>query len=408
MKNYAFKARERTGKSVNGTIQAEDEKGLDSYFSENNLIPISVEETEETAEKTSPFANFGKKKVSDMELIAFTRQLAAAYGAGVSVSRALEVLAAQSSPQLREKLEVIRLRIEEGHGLRESFGEYPELFNRTYLSIVRSGEATGQLDKVMDFAAVLLERKMMFNEKLKSAFLYPKLVVGMIGITLIVIMTVVVPQFVQIFGKFKTELPLPTKILMLASNFFQGYWWAMILVAIGAWIGWKKLQQNEQFMIRFTKFQLKLPMIGHILAKVELANFCTTFSLLLKAGLDVKQTTEISVEGINNAYIRHEFGNIVPTIERGGTLSDALDGLPLIPPLLCAMLKVGEESGSIDELLARLARLYEAETDIALKKLPTLLEPVILSSLFAIVLFLAIAVYLPMWRMASFAKQKMP
>ncbi len=407
MRKYAYKAMDDTGRSIEGQLEAESSKEVDSYFLEQNLVPLRVNEIKPhgVAAVFTSLADRFRRKLFENELIAFTRQFAAAYGAGIAVPRILAMLTKQMTHKtFKESVERISEAIENGKGVTESFERYPAYFDPTYLAILSTGEVSGNLDKVMDYAAGLLEKKLIHKERIRSTLLYPKLVVGAIFFTIIIMMIFVIPQFQKLYERFGSELPLPTRILVNLSNFCQTYWWVGLLSLIPLYVVFLKLQSNAKVMLWVHEKLLIVPIFGPLFAKVELTHFCTTFSLLMRSGIRVTDATEISIRGMRNSYFRFRMAAIVPFIEAGGSVSAAMEKVEVVPPLMSSMVAVGEEAGTLDTLLDRIAFLYENDTEMMLKRLPTMLEPIILSVLFALTLGLAVAIYLPMWKLSSLVR----
>ena len=347
-----------------------------------------------------------KKKLYQTELIAFTRQFAAAYGAGLAVADILDLLGKQSKHDaFRECLASISQLIRSGKGMTESFMKFPRFFDSTYLAILNSGEISGNLDTTLNYSASLMEKKMMHRERLNATLLYPKLVLGMISLTGAIVVIFVIPQFAKLYDKFEAELPLPTLILVGFAEIVKAYWWACLALVPIIFVGIQYLKRNAKFMLWWDEKLLKLPILGETFLKMELTHFCTTFALLLRSGVKITNSTQIAIDGMRNSYLRSQMGVIIPTLEEGGSLADALARVPVIPPLMSSMIAIGEESGTLEHLLDRVSSLYDNETEMMLKKLPTLLEPIILSGLFVLVLLLALAVYLPMWKMAQLIKR---
>jgi len=247
--------------------------------------------------------------------------------------------------------------------------------------------------------------KMLHKERIKGAFLYPKIVISVIGVTMLVIITYVIPQFAKLYKKFNAELPLATRFLIGLSNFVQEYWWVAVLVVPLAVYGLKKFIQQDKVKLYLHEKYVKIPVFGNLLLKGELSYFCTTFALLVRAGINVLEATQMAIDGIKNVYMRNKLQLIIPTVEQGGSIREAMDKIEFIPPLLASVVAVGEKTGTLDQLLDRVASLYDNETDLMLKKLPTLMEPLILVCLFGLVLFIALAVYLPMWKMSSLVRK---
>jgi MSHA biogenesis protein MshG len=236
MKSFQYKALDNAGATVEGTFEGSSDYDLEQYFLKSNLTPLKVEASREGGEGFfHTFLESLRKKLLDTELIAFTRQFAAAYGAGMPVAATIELLAKQCVHQgFRKALLQITAKIQAGKGLTEAFLGYPRFFNSTYLAILSSGEVSGNLDVVLNYSAGLLEKKYLHQEKIKSTFLYPKLVLGMIGITIAVITVFVIPQFAKLYERFNAVLPLPTRLLLGFAVFVRTFWWlSLILVPAG-------------------------------------------------------------------------------------------------------------------------------------------------------------------------------
>ena len=412
---YSYKAMDSAGQSLEAEIEVASEKDLEIHFTKNKLIPLRV--TEKGA-SVSDSGEGGKRglfqgislwwtsRLMEAELIAFTRQFAAAYGAGIAVGRTLDLLAKQCAHQLFKKaLEAISKKVQDGKGLTECFQLYPDFFNRTYVAILHSGEISGNLDQVLNYSANLLEKKLLHSERLRATLLYPKLVLGMIGITSTVVVVFVIPQFAKLYDKFEAPLPLPTQIMLQVSKVVVGYWWmAAVLIPCLLWLI-AYLRKHVGFMLWWHEMVVNMPLLGKTFLKIELTHFCTTFSLLLRSGIKITDATTIAINSMSNTYMRGQFATIIPAIEQGGTLAEALNKVPVVPALMASMVAIGEETGTLENLLERVSVLYDHESELMLKKLPTLLEPVVLSILFVMVGMLALAVYLPMWKMASLLRR---
>jgi len=403
MKRFAYKAIDTLGKTVEGEVDAVNEKDLESYFMKGNLTPLKVGEKKEGGESFLYIVKARMaRKLFESELIAFTRQFAAAYGAGIPVGRSLDLLASQTKHELfKEALEAISKKVQDGMGLTETFSKYPRFFDKTYTSILHSGEISGNLDDVLNYSANLLEKKLLHKERIRSTFLYPKLVVGMIGITMTVVILFVIPQFAKLYDKFEAPLPLPTLMMVSLSNFIVAYWWigVMMVPAVLYLISW--LKQHVGFMLWLHERIVFMPMLGSTFLKIELTHFCTTFALLMRSGIKITDSASISIDSLKNTFMRKQLTSLIPVIEQGGTLADGLAKVTCVPPLMSSMIAIGEETGTLETLLDRVSALYDHETDLMLKKLPTLIEPIVLGFLFCLVFMLALAVYLPMWKMAT-------
>jgi len=401
MTRFNYKVMDTSGRTYEGTFDGVGEQELEAYFLKNDLTPLSVKVQKGKGTQTRLPVFFSRSLV-DTEVIAFTRQFAAAYGAGLPVASTLDLLAAQSGlPPFREALVKISNQIKAGSNLTRAFGGNPQYFDETYLACLGAGEATGNLDTVLAYAASLLEKRYAYREKLKATFLYPKLVFAMIALTALVILLFVIPQFAKLYNRFGAKLPLPTRLLIAIGNGVHAYWWLLPL-AIPVFFYMRAVaRKNRAIVLWWHRQQLAVPLFGPTGLKAEMGHFCTTFSLLLRSGIKITEATEIAIKSLRNRFLQSRLEAVGPALESGGTLAGALEKASVTPPLMISMIRLGEEAGKLDELLERVAALYENETDMMLKKIPTLLEPVILGVLFVLVLLLALAVYLPLWRMSA-------
>ncbi len=408
MKRFQYKAIDKSGQINEGHYDAPDAKDLNVFFLRQGLTPVKIEEEkeEETQRAGLSLSQRFSNRLLESELIAFTRQFAAAYGAGVPVGKTLALLAKQT-PHLafKDALHGIANKVDQGMGLSMAFQKYPHFFSATYIAILSSGEVSGNLDEVLDYSANLLERNLLHKEKIRSTLLYPKLVLGMIGITMTVVITFVIPQFAKLYEKFETPLPVPTQIMIAISKVVVNYWWLGIMSIPAMIFLIRYLRKNETFMLWFHERLIYTPIFGPTFLKIELTQFCTTFALLLRSGIRITDGANIAIRAMKNTFMREQLAKVVETIEMGGTLEEALEKIPVVPPLMASMVAVGEETGTLEKLLDRVATLYDHETDMALKKLPTVLEPLVLAGLFILVFFLALAVYLPMWKMATLLRR---
>lgn len=407
MRRYAYKALDANGSAVEGEIEASTEKEVEAHFLKSKLTPLRIQPLKDKNDNwRNRYRARRKRKLLENELIAFTRQFAAAYGAGIPVGRAIDLLAAQTPhEQFKACLVEISRKVQDGLGLTEAFQQFPQFFDATYVSILNSGEVSGNLDLVLNYSANLLERKLIHKERLRSTLLYPKLVIGMIAITSVVVVIFVIPQFAKLYEKFETPLPLPTLLMVKLSNIVTTYWWVVPVFIPLATALVRYLKTNKEFMLWFHEKAVNLPIFGKTILKIELTQFSTTFALLLRSGIKITDAATIAINSMKNTFLKQQLLTIIPIVEAGGTLAEALGKIPAVPPLMSSMIAIGEDSGTLETLLDRVAALYDHETELMMKKLPTLLEPIVLSFLFVLVFFLALAVYLPMWKMASLIRR---
>lgn len=405
MPEFRYIVRDKSGTKITGQREAVSSEKLAEQLQSERLIPLEIspivaKEKEKTSKFTLP--SLVEEKVPEKELQMFCRQMYTLLKAGIPIITTVTRLSETTrNKQLVGALEDILLTLNQGRSLSVGMSKCPKIFSDFFVNLVKVGESSGQLDKIFLYLAEYVELEVDTKKKIKTAFRYPKMVIIAVLIALLVINTFVIPAFKQLFEGFQGTLPLPTRILMASSNFILSYWYILLggsfLIAF-AFRSWKKTPKG---MIQWAKFKIKVPIMGWIVHRITLARFAKLFSMVLRAGLTAVEGIELVGASTNDAYFAERIKVTSELVARGNTIAGAIAQTQLFPPLMVQMIALGEESGNIDNLLDEVAEFYQRELMYDLAHLSEAIEPILLLVVGAIVLLLALGVFLPMWNMAS-------
>lgn len=404
MATFEYKARDRMGSVVTGNIVAPNADVVGQQLMERGQFPIFVKSLDEDKKEggESFLEKFETVKTQDMVL--FTRQMATLFNAGIPVLGIFNALEEQiESPKFKRTVKEVHRDIEGGLSLSEAMGKHPSVFPELYVAMIEAGEAGGIMDELLQRLADLLEKDAENDAKVKSAMRYPKMVVGAMIVAISVLMIKVVPVFVTMFEKAKIELPVATKILIAANIAFFDYWHYCIMFVVVAIVIFKKYVATEQGRYNYDNFLLKMPILGPILLKSSMSKFARVFGALQAGGVPILDILSVTSRIVDNAVIKKVIESVRTSVQEGLGLAPPLKRSGIIPPLVIQMISAGEESGALDEMLSKVADYYDEEVDRAVKNLSTMIEPILLTFMAALVLFLALAIFMPMWDMTKMA-----
>lgn len=397
---FSYKAKDSQSVDQKGEIESTDQRSAAVVLRKKGLIVTSV-----TAKPQSITSRLEKvlNRVSFSELVNITRQLATMIGAGLVLSEAIDILEEQEKNiRLKKALEEISDGIKGGQTLAQALGKHPDVFPPVYINLVKSGESSGTLDKVLLKMADNLEKEREFRAKIKGALIYPIVVICMMVAVMVLMMTFVVPRLVGLYSEATIDLPLPTRILIGMSNLFTKFWWLMIIITSVAYYTLRRWGKTPRGREMLDKLYLKLPIIGKLISMVTLTNFCRTFGLLISSGLPLLDAINIVSDITGNSVFKKALREAYLGVERGLTFSSLLPA-PLFPTLIGQMVKVGEETGKVDEIFFKLAQYFESESDHLVKNLTVAIEPIILIILGIAVGFLVISIILPIYTLTTLA-----
>jgi len=397
---FRYSAKDKKGATRTGTVEALNKEKAARVLEDHELIPISI------VPEAKGFAlsklTKGFQKVSGSELVVFTQQLATMVGAGLPLAQSLQTLEVQSdNPKMRQVLAESRQDVEGGTPLSEAFAKHPELFTHVYTNLIKVGETSGQLDKVLLRLSQNLEKQQEFKSKVKGAMVYPILIlVAMVGV-FVLLMVYVVPNLAEVYKSFDAELPPTTKLIIAISDLLTKRLWlfiVMIVAFVFVFMRFKNTTRGEYF---FARLVFKMPIMGRLQKNIDVTEFTRTFGLLISSGVPIMQALEIVSDSMSNVLYQDSLRNAAKQVEKGVALGVPLANDPNFPPMLTQMVSVGEETGKLDEILFRLADFMEMQTDSSIKGLTTALEPIILVLLGGMVAFLVLSIVMPIYNLTS-------
>ncbi|MCL4354661.1 type II secretion system F family protein [Patescibacteria group bacterium] len=394
-----YKAATNEGKILTGFIDAKEILDAANYLRSKQLVPIKVEKI-----STSPLYQFiaSFNKVKNQDLVLFTRQLSSMLNSGLTLMKGLEILREQvQNKAMAEVVGGIITDIEGGRNLSSSISKYPNVFSPIYISLVKAGESSGLLDKVLLRLAENLEKQSKLKSTIKSALMYPMIVVILMGLVMLVMMIFVIPQLSVLYKNLNLDLPLPTLIMVGISSAVVTFW-PIIIFALGVgyyfFLKWKKTEQG-QFLV--DNLLLKLPVFGKLIKESILTEFSRTLGLLVGTGTLVVDSLVQTADTAGNVHYKVAIVNLSKQVEKGVPLGEAMSANSLFPPMLVQLVKVGEQTGKVDETLVRASEYYEREVNQTIKTLTTAMEPFIMIILGTGVAFLIISVITPIYSLIS-------
>ncbi|HEU4907184.1 MAG TPA: type II secretion system F family protein [Solirubrobacterales bacterium] len=401
---FAFRAMDVAGAASTGELEAESKAQVTEQLRQRGLIVLDV------SEKRAPFniEDLFKrwKKVDVRELAVFSRQFATLVASGMPMLRTLHTLEEQTQDdKIKEAVAGVRADVEAGSTLEQAMERHPEVFDRLYRAMVRSGEESGRLEDSLDRVAYQVEKADSLRRQVKSAMTYPILVFGFATLALLAVVAFIIPVFAGIFEELaednpaeSAELPLPTKVCVAASEAITGYWFILIPLIAGLVVGffqWKKTDKGKEI---WDRFKLRLPFsIGDVIQKIALARWSRTFSGSVSAGVPMLQSIKLTGETAGNVVLEQSMEDLYAAAKRGGSLAGPIERNEIFPPMVGHMVAVGEETGQLENMLSKIADFYETEVDAKIKALTSLIEPLMIVFVGGVVGFIVIAMYLPIF-----------
>ena len=394
---YKYKAIGPDGTQVEDRIIAENDRQVIEFLAEQSLIPVSV--TEINTHRSFSIWGFFRGTVYE-NLIAFTANLATLYRAGIPLLRALSLV--RTGPKdsaFNDAVRQIRTSLQGGKTLSLSMAEFDNLFPKYYIARVSAGEESGKLDDIFDELSYMLESELEMTRQIKSGIRYPAMVICALAAAFVVMMTFVVPRFVDFYGSFNTELPIFTRLLIAVSDIFARYWAIMLGVLVGAVFSFSKAMSHEKSRRIIDRFFLRLPVVGQLIIKGNVARFAMMFRILIAAGLPIVKTLDILVESVKNSQIAAEVSLMRELFEGGRDSQLSTGGFEFMPDMALQMITIGLESGSLEGMLGEIGKHYSREVNYTSKHLTSILEPILTLVLGIFVLVLALSIFLPMWNL---------
>lgn len=401
---FAFRAMDVAGAATAGELEAESKAQVTEQLRQRGLIVLDVTEKSEPFKLDDVFRRW--KGVDMRELAIFSRQFATLVASGMPMLRTLHTLEEQTNDErIRDAVAGVRADVEAGSTLEQAMERHPEVFDRLFCAMVRSGEESGRLEDALDRVAYQVEKKDALRRQVKSALMYPALIFGFAIVALLTIVAFVIPVFAGIFEELAEEnpetsaaLPAPTQLCVTASEAITGYWFVIfpaIVVSLVLFFRWKRTEKGKEAWDRFV---LRLPFkIGDVIQKVALARWSRTFSGSVSAGVPMLQSIKLTGETAGNVVVEQTMDEVYASAKRGGSLAKPIQDAPIFPPMVGHMVSVGEETGQLEHMLSKIADFYETEVDAKVKALTSLLEPLMIVFVGGMVGFIVISMYLPIF-----------
>ena len=407
MPNYLYKARDQNGNSVQGSVVSADVGTVREVLRERNLYLTSATTLSDNAENKAANRKTGKRvKIND--LVVMSRQLASLVRAGIPINEALYTVSMQSeNAYLVEVLAQVRRDILGGSSFTESVSRHPVVFSELYIALIRAGEAGGVLDETLETAAEQFDKEAELREKIKTAFAYPIIVlITAVGVVSFLIVFVI-PRFKEFYDAFGAELPAVTLMLLGISDMARNVWWDIGLTIFGilAFFALRRYIKTPRGRRQFDTLKLKMPLFGKLNRKIAIARLTRTLSAMVRAGVPSLQSLMIASRVANNVIIAEAMLKVAEFVQQGSRLWKPMEETGQFPPMVTRMIAAGEESGNLDEMLSELTRFYDRDVEYSVQKLTRMLEPLLTVAIGGVVLFVLLALYMPIFNLSNVLKR---
>ncbi len=399
MKKYTYEAKDTAnGKIVKSVVQAESENAAAKLLSGQGFVPLKIELQDQRTGLLSRFSG----KITAKDKIVFTRQLATLIGAGLPLSQSLRTVQEQTAnKKMQENVQDIISDVEGGRALSEAFGKHPEVFDSVYLSMISAGEVSGTMDDALRRIAAQQEKDAAMMSKIRGAMTYPLIVLGVIVVVVAFMLLTVVPQVDQLYSDLNKQLPLVTLIMVGTANFFINFWWILfILIGVGGYFFLQYLKTEPGIKMKDT-FKLNVPLFKGMFRKLYMARFARTGQTLLSTGVPMLDMLKISSNAVNNVVISEGISRAADKVKGGKALSVALKNEDYFLAMVPQMIKIGEQSGKIDEMMGKTAQIYEDELDEEIRAISTAIEPILMVFLAAVAGLMVGAVLFPIYSLVG-------
>ena len=404
---FAFEAIKDDGQKVKSEVTAGSKDEAIRKIQDQGLRPTRIKaQKEESKSRSVPSVEKApaKKKgglfmggVSSKDIVTFTTQLSTLQDAGLPIVRSLKILEEQQKPgRFKDQLEEVSSEVEQGSTLSEAMAKYPKSFDKLYISMVKAGEAGGVLDVILRRLAGFMEKSQKLRKQVKGALIYPAAVITVAILILVVIMLFVVPAFEKMFADIGQALPAPTQLLLNTSQAIQTYWYLIPLIPIFLMFIMKMIARTAAGERWIDMFKLRMPVFGNIIKKSSVARFCRTLGTLIASGVPILEALRIVKDAVGNVIISNAIEDVHGSIREGDTIADPLRASGIFDELLVNMIDVGEETGELDKMLMKIADNYEADVDVAVEGMSSLLEPLLIVGMGLVVGFIVISLFLPL------------
>jgi general secretion pathway protein F len=410
MPQFHYQAATPQGKLIEGVMEAGEERMVASRLQDQGYVPLRITVPGQIPAKTGTarrqlslsalpaLPRRGRVKQRDLQIL--TRELATLISAGLPLDRALSVVSnLADKAELKQAVGQILRSVQQGKSLTEALAEFPKIFPPLYVNMVKAGEVGGFLDTALQRLAEYLERAQEVQDEIKSALAYPVILVLVGGLSIVFMFTFVLPKFTALFKDMGEALPTSTSMLLAISNGLRSYWWVLVLVAVGSWLGFRQYVATPQGRFTWDRWRLRVAVFGDLVRKREVAHFARTLGTLVKSGVPLLQALEVVEEVAGNQVIRQALKEVRVGVREGQGIGGPLSRSGVFPTLALQMVSVGEETGRLDDMLMRVSEYYEKETHNQLRQLVSLLEPALIVVMGLIIGFIVVAMLLGIFSM---------
>jgi type IV pilus assembly protein PilC len=402
---YTYQVRDQQGRMIGGTLEADSQGAVAARLRQMGYAPISIEAAKRGSSMKMEVKLPGAGRVKPKDLAVFARQFATMINSGLSLLRALTILADQTdNKRLAQIVGEIRSEVEKGTALSVAMAQHPKAFNRLFVAMIRSGEVGGYLDQVLLRLAETLERDVALRGKIKSAMTYPVVVFAMVLLIVTAMLVFIVPMFKTLYASLGGQLPLPTRVLINVSNVVKHGFPFVIVGIVLVSFGFRRWIATSSGRYAIDAFKLRAPIFGTLFHKTALSRFSRTLSTLLHAGVPILQALEIVSEAVNNGVMSKAIRDVQDSVREGESLATPLGKHAVFPPMVVQMLAVGEETGALDTMLAKVADFYDQEVEASVEALTSLIEPILIAVMGGAVGTMVIALYMPMFNIINLIK----
>ncbi len=406
MTNFNYKARDRYGVLASGRMEAEDSKAVALQLEKQGYTPISIaaEETTGVSLQVGEWLE-GIQRIRPQDLVVFTRQLASTLDAGVPLINSLDAVAEQIRiKRFRTVVLGVKKEIEGGSTFSDALDKHHGIFSSLVINMIRAGEKAGILPSVLDRVSNLMEKDIETADKVKTAMRYPAIVFGALAVAFVIMTVYVIPKFASFFAAFKTELPLPTRILMGVNTVITNFWYWMLGVVFVLFYVLRKILETEKGRYNWDRFTLSTPIFGALFSKIYLSRFGRMLSAMLGSGIPILEALTVTAATVENKVISRVILDIRNDVAAGKSLAEPMKGSKVFPPIAISMVAIGEKAGTLEHMLNKMADYFDREVDYTIQNLTPLLEPILIFGLGIILLIFALGIFLPMWDLVKVYK----
>jgi general secretion pathway protein F len=398
MAEYLYKATTLSGQTVEGAMDGKDEETIIQSLHQLGYIPIRIVSHQEKGTGLR-LPSFLRQRVGVKNLLDFTQELSTLISAGLPLDRSLNILGTLTeNGTLREAVKDVLKKVEGGNSLAEALGNYPHIFPKLYINMVKAGESGGFLETILSRLAQYLQGMKEIRDHLISVMIYPLILVLVTGVSITLLVSFVIPRFARIFSDIKQTIPLPTQIVLTFSLLVRDYWWAGVGAVLLTYLGLRAYKKDEERRWRWDRSKLRWRVVGDLIKKVEVARFARTLGTLLQSGVSILPAFNLVKEISQNLAVSRSIAHVQDRLREGKGISRSMEETGVFPPLAIHMISVGEETGTLDQMLIKVAEAYEEGVRTAVKRFVSLLEPLIILVMGGVILFIVVSI---LWAILS-------